>query len=77
MMQGVTTRLSDAQQHVMRFVGPDTFLVGHALDNDLKVLKLVHEKNLDTGMLYPHARVCPCTQRSFVMLHYLTGICQA
>lgn len=57
-MQGVTTTLKDAQQHVLQFVGPNTFLVGHALDNDLKVLKLVHMMNMDTGMLYPHARVC-------------------
>lgn len=57
-MQDVKTYLRDAQQHVLQFVGPDTFLVGHALDNDLKVLKLVHTKNLDTGILYPHARVC-------------------
>lgn len=57
-MQGVTTRLTDAQQHVLQFVGPDTFLVGHALDNDLKVLKLIHLKNLDTGIMFPHSRVC-------------------
>ena len=58
MMQGVTTHLADAQQHVLQHVGSDTFLVGHALDNDLRVLKLIHLRNLDTGIMFPHSRVC-------------------
>lgn len=57
MMTGVTTTLSQIQLHVLKFVGPDTLLVGHSLENDLRVLKLVHLKNLDTAILYPHARV--------------------
>lgn len=57
MMKGVTTTLSQIQQRVLKFVGPDTLLVGHSLVNDLRVLKLVHLKNLDTAILYPHARV--------------------
>ena len=57
MMQGVTTTLSQIQQQVLKFVGPDTLLVGHSLENDLRVLKLVHLKNVDTAILYPHARV--------------------
>lgn len=57
MMKGVTTTLSQIQQRVLKLVGPDTLLVGHSLENDLRVLKLVHLKNLDTAILYPHARV--------------------
>lgn len=56
MMQGVTTTLSQIQQQVLKFVGPHTLLVGHSLENDLRVLKLVHLKNVDTAILYPHAR---------------------
>ncbi|KAA6428436.1 MAG: exonuclease family (ISS), partial [Trebouxia sp. A1-2] len=56
MMKGVTTTLSQIQQRVLKLVGPDTLLVGHSLENDLRVLKLVHLKNLDTAILYPHAR---------------------
>ncbi len=57
MMKGVMTTLSQIQQRVLKFVGPETLLVGHSLENDLRVLKLVHLKNLDTAILYPHARV--------------------
>lgn len=56
MMQGITTTLAQIQQQVLQHVGPDTLLVGHALENDLRVLKLVHLRNLDTAILYPHAR---------------------
>ena len=33
-------------------VGPDTVLVGHALDNDLKALKFAHGRVVDTALLY-------------------------
>ena len=62
-MKGVTTTLAQVQQRILHFVGPETFLVGHSLENDLRVMKLVHLKNLDTAILYPNARVCPsCLQ---------------
>lgn len=62
MMKGVTTTLAQMQQRILQHVGPDTFLVGHSLENDLRVMKLVHLKVLDTAIMYPHARVCrpPC-----------------
>lgn len=58
-MKGVTTTLAQMQQRILQFVGPETFLVGHSLENDLRVMKLVHLKNLDTAIMYPNARVCP------------------
>lgn len=57
-MKGVTTTLAQVQQRILQFVGPETFLVGHSLENDLRVMKLVHLKNLDTAIMYPNARVC-------------------
>ncbi len=42
MLSGVSTRVADAQRMVCKFVGPDTVLIGHTLDNDLKVLRIVH-----------------------------------
>ena len=57
MMKGVTTTLAQIQQRILQYVGPDTFLVGHSLENDLRVMKLVHLKVLDTAIMYPNARV--------------------
>ena len=65
MMRRVKTTLHQIQQRVLQFVGADTLLVGHSLENDLRVLNLVHLKNLDTAILYPHPRVdclCPYAQ---------------
>ena len=63
MMKGVTATLAQVQQRILHFVGPEPFLVGHLLENDLRVMKLVHLKNLDTAILHPNARVCPsCLQ---------------
>lgn len=68
-MQGVTTTLAQIQQRILSFVGPDTLLVGHSLENDLRVLKLVHLKNLDTAILYPHARVSSLCSCSMIATH--------
>ena len=64
MMKGVTTTLAQIQQRILHFVGPDTFLVGHSLENDLRVMRLVHLKNLDTAIMYPNARVGPDNPQS-------------
>lgn len=37
----------------------DTLLVGHALDNDLRVLRVLHSRVLDTSIMYPHPRGPP------------------
>ena len=56
-LKDVTTRLKDAQRKFLEIVDKDTILVGHALENDLKALKIVHERCIDTGALYPHPKV--------------------
>ncbi len=34
--------------------------VGHALENDLAALRLVHTRVIDTGHLFPHPKVPLC-----------------
>lgn len=43
----------------MTFVGVDTYLVGHSLESDLRALKIVHQRLIDTSELYPSARGAP------------------
>jgi RNA exonuclease 1 len=31
-----------------------TILIGHALDNDLKTLRMIHHRCVDTVVLFPH-----------------------
>lgn len=54
-----TKTLRDVQNDILGFVGTDTILIGHALDNDLRALKLLHSAVVDTCVLYPHARGFP------------------
>ena len=49
------------QAHValLRLVSADTVLVGHSLQNDLKALKLLHCRCIDTAIAFPHPRGYP------------------
>lgn len=40
-------------------VDQDTIIMGHALENDLKALRIVHNKVIDTVMLFPHRAGMP------------------
>lgn len=51
--------LEEVRKTMARFVGENTILVGHGLENDLRAIRLVHDKVVDTVMLYPHARGFP------------------
>lgn len=51
--------LEEVRRTMARFVGENTILVGHGLENDLRAIRLVHHKIVDTVMLYPHARGFP------------------
>lgn len=56
-LKGCTNKLHDAQQKFLELVEEDMILVGHALENDLKALKIVHSNCIDTGALFPHPKV--------------------
>jgi hypothetical protein len=40
-------------------INPKTFIIGHALENDLSVLRLIHCCIIDTAFLFPHPRPLP------------------
>ncbi|GAA5973943.1 hypothetical protein JCM21900_006823 [Sporobolomyces salmonicolor] len=37
-----------------RFMSEETIVVGHGVENDLKALRLVHKRVIDTAILFPH-----------------------
>ena len=51
--------LESVRRALGRLIGMDTILIGHALDNDLRALRLVHQRVVDTAALFPHARGLP------------------
>ncbi|KLT45408.1 ribonuclease H-like protein [Cutaneotrichosporon oleaginosum] len=46
--------LEAVRKAVCSFVGPKTIVVGHGLENDLRALRLLHDRVIDTAILYPH-----------------------
>lgn len=41
------------------FIGSETVIVGHGLENDLNVLRVVHDRIIDTAFIYPHPNGLP------------------
>ncbi|KAF9910065.1 RNA exonuclease 3 [Linnemannia zychae] len=46
--------LEQARGKFLELINRDTIIVGQSLENDFKVLRLVHTRVIDTAMLYPH-----------------------
>jgi len=42
----------EVQEQVLALISPETILVGHALQNDLKALRICHTKVVDTALLF-------------------------
>lgn len=55
----VRTRRQDVKAKLLSMVGMCTILVGHALNEDLIRLKLIHDHVVDTSVLYPHPQGLP------------------
>ncbi|EDV26268.1 uncharacterized protein TRIADDRAFT_63711 [Trichoplax adhaerens] len=58
-MEGINVTLRDVQATLLSYINGDTILVGHGLEHDLLVLKLIHEKIVDTALVFPHRRGLP------------------
>ncbi|KAG8180318.1 hypothetical protein JTE90_028866 [Oedothorax gibbosus] len=54
-MTKATTTLADVQAYLLKTLHKDSILVGHALHNDLKALRIIHDRVVDTSVLYPHS----------------------
>ena len=50
---------SIARDLLFEHLTPETPLIGHALDNDLKAARIIHPSIVDTVLLYPHPRGLP------------------
>ncbi|KPI43388.1 RNA exonuclease 3 [Cyphellophora attinorum] len=47
---------AQARQLLFDIIAPNTPLLGHAIDNDLNTLRVIHPFVIDTVLLYPHPR---------------------
>lgn len=51
-LKNVTKGIKDLHEDLERLVDQDTILVGHSLENDLHAMKFIHDKAIDTSVLY-------------------------
>lgn len=54
-----TETLASIRQSLDILINEDTILIGHALDNDLKTLRMIHHRCIDTALLFPHPQGPP------------------
>lgn len=78
MLAPVQTRLADVQQKFLELVPAETLLVGHSLENDLCALKAIHNRLLDTCVLFPHPKGPPMRSKlSYLADRHLKRLIQA
>ncbi|XP_037834592.1 RNA exonuclease 1 homolog isoform X4 [Kryptolebias marmoratus] len=53
-LKGNHTPLRKVQETLLSFISADTILVGHELETDLCLLKLLHGMVVDTSVVFPH-----------------------
>ena len=58
-LQNAYLRLEDIHFILRHLMDCNTVIVGHSLDSDLKALKLIHRRNIDTVALFPHRKGQP------------------
>ncbi|KZT36848.1 hypothetical protein SISSUDRAFT_1049379 [Sistotremastrum suecicum HHB10207 ss-3] len=46
--------LVSVRKALQSYIGPSTIVIGHALENDLKTLRMIHPRCVDTVELFPH-----------------------
>ncbi|XP_077544780.1 putative exonuclease GOR [Haemaphysalis longicornis] len=75
-LRNVRTTLQDVQAVLFRLLNTSTVLVGHGLENDLRVLRLVHDTVVDTSIAFPHYRGLPYRRslRSLVAAYLNRGV---
>lgn len=53
-LDNVKTSIREVQAVLLSMFHADSILIGHSLESDMKVVKLLHDKIVDTSMLFPH-----------------------
>ena len=67
MMMECRKSFREAQKDVLKYLDESSILVGHAIDNDLRCLKLIHNRIIDTSDIFPHPNGHP-SKHSLVFL---------
>ncbi|VBB27493.1 unnamed protein product [Acanthocheilonema viteae] len=53
-IEGAEFDLEQTQERFFELVNSETILIGHSLESDLKAMRLVHHRVVDTSVVFPH-----------------------
>lgn len=56
---GYDVRFEDLYEKLSSCLSSETIIIGHGLENDMKVLRIAHERIIDTSVLFPHPNGLP------------------
>ena len=52
MLEDIDTRIEDIQVRLLAMIDEDDIIVGHSLENDLRALRLIHDKVIDSSVIF-------------------------
>ena len=68
----LSTSIDQARRLLFEHISSNTPIIGHALHNDMNVLRIIHPTIIDTAILYPHQKAPQFTHSlKNLMLHEL------
>ncbi|KAF9951476.1 hypothetical protein BGZ65_005924, partial [Modicella reniformis] len=53
-LDGAEYTIEEVRNRFLELIDRNTIVIGQSLENDFKVLRLIHTRVIDTAMLYPH-----------------------
>uniref|UniRef100_F1KRW3 RNA exonuclease 1 n=1 Tax=Ascaris suum TaxID=6253 RepID=F1KRW3_ASCSU len=53
-LEAAECNFEQAQERLFELVNSNSILIGHSLESDLKAMRLVHHKVVDTSVVFPH-----------------------
>ncbi|KAJ6237184.1 hypothetical protein M0813_26738 [Anaeramoeba flamelloides] len=56
---GVKMTLKKVQKEIQKLIPKESIIIGHSLENDLRAIKLKHDKVIDTSIIYDHSQGYP------------------
>ena len=58
-LSGNLPNLKQVQRDLKQILFLDSILIGHSLESDLKALKIIHNRIVDTAIVFPHRKGAP------------------
>lgn len=58
-MEKADVNLEQARRQLFNLVNSETILIGHSLESDLRAMRLIHKRVVDTSVVWPHKKGPP------------------